>query len=200
MTVLQVRGTSGSGKTWVMKQILDGAHWQAEHAPGRRRPLYYRSLEPGMRPAVLLGHYETPCGGCDSIGSARAVYELTRQVLAERPAATVLQEGLLLSEDCKWTAALAADFPVLVLFLTTPVETCLAQIRARRAAAGRTEPLNEHNTRNRVGVIERARVKLLERGVECRLRTAGQAARILSRLLREGSEVNTNGGALWSGR
>lgn len=184
--IIQIRGTSGSGKTWVMRQILDGAHWQAEYAPGRRRPLYYRSVEPGMDPTVILGSYETACGGCDSIGSARAVYKLTQQVLRDHPGVTVLQEGLLLSEDVKWTTELAADFSVLALFLTTPVETCLAQIRARRAAAGNAKPLNEHNTRARVGVIERARVKLLDRDVECRLRTSDQSIRVIRAKLTEG--------------
>lgn len=180
--IIQVRGTSGSGKTWAVKRVMEGTDWQAVSAPGRKRPLYYRTAAGSdWPPTVVLGHYESACGGCDTIGSAAAVAALTTRLRAEHPGAVIIQEGLLLSEDVKWTRDMGDVF---CLFLATPVDKCLEQVRGRRAAAGNDKPLKEDNTRNRVGVIDRARVKLTEAGVRCRRVSAAQAPGVIMDLLR----------------
>lgn len=177
--IIQVRGTSGSGKSTVVRRVMDAGKWEPVHVPGRKRPLYYRSVTPGRPSVAVLGHYESPCGGCDTIGSARAVWELVCDIRPKFRA--VVCEGLLLSEDVKW----ALQTPDLyVLFLVTPLTECLGRIRARRAAAGNEKPFSEHNTANRVGVIERARVKLIEAGVPCRRCTSDQAPEIVLNWIR----------------
>lgn len=176
--IIQVRGTSGSGKSTVVRGVMTAlGGWVPVCAAGRKRPLYYLRTGPAV---AVLGHYESACGGCDTVGSARAVYELTAAVLRDGSVTHVLQEGLLLSEDAKWTAELARVIaPVRVVFLTTPVERCIAQIKARRAEAGNDKPLNEANTRNRVAVIERARGKLVAGGIECHRASADRTPRII---------------------
>lgn len=105
MTVIQIRGTSGSGKTTAMRRILDYfGDWQAYYVPARRGPIYYQCVSEWAEAIDLfvLGHYESPCGGCDNIGSAKAVHELYRVLEDEtRPThpRVILGEGLLLSED-----------------------------------------------------------------------------------------------------
>lgn len=174
--IIQVRGTSGSGKTWVMQQVIKALGDYEEQyiydpETGRKRPRCY--FFNGL--VYVLGHYKTACGGCDGIGSARAVYDLTRQLLdGPDRARVILQEGLLLSEDVKWSSQLP---DLRIVFLTTPVEKCIGQVKKRRAEAGNDKPLNENNTRRRVAVIERARIKLLNLGVDCRRMGAEQAAR-----------------------
>lgn len=165
--IIQVRGTSGSGKSWVVRQVMASlGRWYASHVPGRRRPLYYLTNAcPGL---VIPGHYETPTGGCDTIGSARQVYDLITSLWGGRGGrcVRVLCEGLLLSEDTKWTLQLVEDgWDVRCLFLNTPLNICLSNVNARRAAAGNHQPVDPHNTTNRVIVIERARRKLLGRGI-----------------------------------
>lgn len=160
-TVIQIRGTSGSGKTYVMRKVISrlGALTPV-CISGRKKPLYYTGTN-----AVVLGHYESNCGGCDNVGSARHVYELTKKLSGP----VILQEGLLLSEDTKWTIKLVEEgYVVRIVFLTTPLDRCLEQIESRRRAVGNLKPLNPHNTVNRVAVIERARKKLFESGVCCR--------------------------------
>lgn len=162
--VIQVRGTSGSGKSTVMRRVMDRlGPWQPVYVPGRKRPLYY--LDPA-RGVAVLGHYESPCGGCDTVGSAAAVYDLTVSLTAVPGLGLrfVLQEGLLLSEDVRWSSRLQA---LTVYYLDTPLERCLTQIQGRRAAAGNDKPLNPDNTANRVAVIERSRVKLASLGKRC---------------------------------
>jgi hypothetical protein len=184
--VIQIRGTSGSGKTWVMREVMAAMGdilWShispydipkiSRYVEGRKKPLWY-----AIGDLAVLGHYEAACGGCDNIGSARQVYEVIQEVLPQ--CKNILCEGLLLSEDVKWTSQLD---DVHVLYLTTPVEQCIAQIKRRREEAGNTKPLNEANTRNRVAVIERSRIKLLALGVDCRRVSARQAPGTILKLL-----------------
>lgn len=159
--IIQIRGTSGSGKTTVMRQIMSRLPGMHERNPvfvkGRKQPLYYE-----IGRAAILGHYETACGGCDSIGSAAQCYVQIMKLLNDFD--IILCEGLLLSEDVKWSSQLP---DLHVIYLTTPLETCLKQILKRRKEAGNDKPLNPENTSKRVGVIERSRLKLLAQGVPC---------------------------------
>lgn len=153
---------------------------------GRKKPLYYQSVR-YCSDIFVLGHYESACGGCDTIGSARHVFDLTQTILqkykgADYPPTVIIQEGLLLSEDVKWSSQLQ---DLRVIFLTTPTERCIEQIKGRRAEAGNEKPLNTANTVNRVPVIERARVKLNEMGVLCRRASSDQAAGIILKWIKD---------------
>lgn len=174
--IIQIRGTSGSGKTWVMREVMKRLSGMVTRTPvyveKRKRPLYYLF---DNRIAVL-GSYEAACGGCDTIGSARAVFETIQALPAGIE--TIICEGLLLSEDVKWSTQLP---DLRVLFLSTPLETCLKQIGERRKEAGNDKPLNTANTSNRIGTIERARVKLINAGVFVRRCSAKQAPEVVLR-------------------
>ena len=179
--IIQIRGTSGSGKSTAMKKatelIQTKDKWQSVYVEGRKKPMYYETAKGGLK-IYVLGHYESPCGGCDTIGSASKVFELALSLLAFRPDSVILCEGLLLSEDTKWSL----QMPELrVVFLHTNIETCLERVRQRRAAVGNEKPLSEKNTRNRLAVIERARVKLVEEEVLCRRASSRQAPSLVAR-------------------
>ncbi len=186
--IINIRGTSGSGKTWAMREIkrrIVGDHrWSEYYIPGRNKPAayYYRVTEDEL--IIVLGHYESNCGGCDNVGSAPDVYNLIDHIESHddlfKPVKqfTILCEGLLLSEDVKWTTKLAERHKVVCLFLNTPIEQCINQVLSRRRAAGNEKPLNENNTRKRVAVIERAERKLVAvKGVSCYRCSAEQAVR-----------------------
>ena len=162
--IIQVRGTSGSGKSTVIRRVMEKTNdWQDINITGRTKPLYYISQELNV---ALLGHYESACGGCDNVGSAAKVFDLIKEIQSKPVTKhrTILCEGLLLSEDTKWSQQLDN---LHVVYLNTPLNTCLKQIRARREAAGNDKPLNPSNTVNRVAVIERSRQKLTDLGVSC---------------------------------
>ena len=173
--IIQIRGTSGSGKSTVMRTVMNllggfPAVLRPVFVEGRKKPLYYSGAG-----VSVLGHYESPCGGCDTIHGYEALLSLTRERAA---AGHVLMEGLLLSEDSKNTLTLPAD-TLRVIFLNTGLETCLERIRGRRAARGNDKPLNVDNTANRVRTIARARTKLEAAGVDCRTATCDQAPRLI---------------------
>ena len=184
MMILQVRGTSGSGKTTAVRTALSDTPKQGQFIDGRRKPLYYTM---GACPSnvYLLGHYESACGGCDNVGSARAVYDVIQKIRQTDPAGVILCEGLLLSEDVKWTTQLHQDgHAVSALFLTTHLDTCIDQIKSRRAAAGNTKPFNTKNTTNRVKTIERARIRLTRAGVKCRRVSFNQSVKLIREKVR----------------
>lgn len=189
MTIIQIRGTSGSGKTTVMRRVMVRLPGMLTRRPiyveGRKRPLYY---EFGNN-IVVLGSYESACGGCDTIGSAAQCFK--EIVALDQMGKTVLCEGLLLSEDVKWSSQLP---DLRVVYLTTPLETCLKQIEGRRKEAGNDKPLNPENTRKRVDVIERSRVKLINGNVDCRRCSSDQATGIILKWIGEISCKTNNRG------
>lgn len=163
-----------------MRQVMQALapHWDSVRCDGRHKPLYYVA-----KPVIVLGHYESPCGGCDTIGAAPSIYEKVKGISKGNPGYHFLLEGLLLSEDTKWTLEMAKLQETRVLFLTTPLEQCLTQIKSRREAVGSDKELNPKNTTNRVAVIERARIKLSQAGIHCQRAQASQVPRIVRRWL-----------------
>ena len=181
--IINLRGTSGAGKSTVVRRVRDllDEPWEPIYIEGRRKPYYY--LEEKYK-LCTLGHYESQCGGCDTISGNEKLYEL----ILERHHAGyhVLCEGILLSEDTKWTFKLhEAKVPLWIIFLHVDLETCLTRIRQRRLDRGDTKPLNPKNTTNRFSVIKRARVKLEAAGVSCRALGCDQAPKVISRWLKE---------------
>lgn len=166
--IVQLRGTSGSGKSTVARAVMEkcGVEWAVTVA-GRKRPLYY-VLKNGAR---VLGHYETPCGGCDTIKTLDEMFELA--LGADNG---VLMEGLLLTGETKRTLkAAAAGVPLCVVLLSTPVEICLDRIRGRRLRRSEFRPLNPKNTLARAKVAEVAARRLEADGVPVH-RLSGEAA------------------------
>ena len=179
--IIQIRGTSGSGKSTVMRAVKDSlGYWNSVHENGRRQPIYYCLNQP--KKIIIMGHYETPCGGCDTIGSARQVYHRVKSLLDVDDNRIILCEGLLLSEDTKWSSRINN---LRVLYLTTSLAKCLFYIKKRRREAGNEKKLNPKNTANRVSVIERSRIKLIKQGIICRRGSAKQAPGILLRWIKD---------------
>ena len=148
--VINPRGTSGAGKTWLVREVMraychDGAKAVSLRRDGRSRPMGCQSFHPcGGRPLAIVGHYEATRGGTDTIPEADGgLGEALR--LADALAAggnDVLLEGLQLSGDVEGTAALARAQRVRgsalhVLCLDVPLERCVRNVVARRRA-GRT--------------------------------------------------------------
>jgi len=165
--IINVRGTSGTGKSTVFRKIM-------EHFPERlrvmkekrRQPFGYILRRPGRdRPVAVVGHYETPCGGCDTIGSYEEIYDAVRA--SHDAGMDVLYEGLLISGESARPIKLAKDgYPLHVLALNTPVEVCIASINERRWAKNPDKPpVKERNTIAKARAVEIAMEKIGEAGV-----------------------------------
>lgn len=159
--IVNIRGTGGSGKSTVVRRIM-------EHYPnrvpinvlGRKQPQAYRCFrvehdgtagsDPvySAKPLYVVGHYETACGGGDTIKTPAEVFDLVRK--AAETGDDVLFEGIISQDDTTRTIELARTLPLTVLFLNTPLAECLAGIQARRDLRGDERPLNPKNTESRM--------------------------------------------------
>jgi ABC-type dipeptide/oligopeptide/nickel transport system ATPase component len=183
--IVNIRGTSGSGKSTAVRAIMNlsieaavktgrlGVNpFYADPAvfgKKRKNPLFYLCEFPGHPDVAVLGHYGADCGGCDTLPN----YEFIMNLIWERyqEGQHVIFEGLLLSHDKKQVTALyerlgKKDFTVLEL--TETLETCLASVRERRVRKGDSPDFNTANTVRRHGEVIRASLQLEERGIPVR--------------------------------
>jgi hypothetical protein len=172
--VINVRGTSGSGKSHLVREVMKRYGSPMKYfRDGRKQPIGYR-LKPREgfgRDLAVIGHYETDCGGCDTVPKIDEIFELVRKAHAD--GMDVLFEGLLISAEVNRTAKLHADgIPLVVIALDVPLEECLASVESRRAAkserTGRPPrgPLNPDNTKSKHRGTLQAAERLNAAGVE----------------------------------
>jgi hypothetical protein len=146
--IVNIRGTSGSGKSHLIRQVMERfPNKQPVLVPGRKQPLYYEFSGNGGTPLSILGHYECACGGCDTISTGTdGIFQLVRDRAA---VGNVLFEGLLIGVEVTRTAKLVDAGEVHVIQLDTPVEKCVESINMRRQARGKLEPVNPKNTESK---------------------------------------------------
>lgn len=163
MTIaINIRGTGGSGKSTVVKRIMERYPTHRDvNMEGRKQPLFTQHFksDPALGTVDALtvpGHYNTACGGCDTIKTPDQVYDIVNR--AVRNGNNVLYEGIMVMDDVTRAVALDKSLKdasgegsgqLYVIWLNTPIETCLAAIRDRRAARGDERPFSEKNTRQR---------------------------------------------------
>lgn len=182
--VINIRGTSGSGKSTLIRRLVElYPEKEPVFVPNRRQPLFYKLRGEGLAPVSLLGHYETACGGCDTIPSMDRIYELVRERLAEGD--SVLYEGLLISAEVNRAVALHNDgFDLTVVRLDTPVELCIDSVNQRRWAKDPEKPpVNPKNTEAKFKQTLASSKKLAEAGVKVVEADREEAFNVIKQLL-----------------
>ncbi|HNQ98388.1 MAG TPA: zeta toxin family protein, partial [Trueperaceae bacterium] len=117
----------------------------------------------------VIGHYETTCGGCDTISKMEHIFELARK--AHDNGCDVVFEGLLISADVNRTAALWAfaqeqGCPMLVVALDVPLQVCLDSVNARRRERNPDlPPVNPRNTESKHKGVQQSMRRLEAAGV-----------------------------------
>jgi ABC-type dipeptide/oligopeptide/nickel transport system ATPase component len=170
MTVaINIRGTSGAGKSHLVRSIMalyDTA--EPTYTEGRKKPYYTHLSHRDMAVPQLCvpGHYETPCGGCDTIKTGQEVWAIVlRSIEAGH---NCLFEGIM-PQDWKIERVeqLAGLTELHIIQLNTPIELCLEAVRGRRAARGNEKPLSPKNTVSRARNVEARIRELRRRGIAC---------------------------------
>jgi hypothetical protein len=124
--------------------------------PKRNRPFYYVMEHLfGGNPLAIVGHYETACGGCDTITDVSDAFAAVR-LLHELEGLDVIFEGLLIAADVNRTVELhRAGIDLHVLALTTPLDLCVASVNQRRWAKNPEKPpVNPKNTASKYRGVE----------------------------------------------
>ncbi len=143
--IINIRGTSGSGKSTIVRAVMETYRngvggvvhpvydLDDQGVKIRKQPLYCLLRAEGLPNLTIIGHYETACGGCDTINRMEDIFDLVRE--AHSRGDNVLFEGLLISADMKRTMKLHLDgLPLHIIALDVPLDDCFAGIMARREA------------------------------------------------------------------
>lgn len=151
--IILIAGTNGAGKTHLMRRILaklpepDGysevtkpngktvkvaANWHNSRDP---------DIWPGSHDITVLGKYDGPtCGGCDCYSWKGASDDLERVVTdAVKAGRRVLLEGLIVATWGQDRMRRLKDLGLVVIQLSTPLETCLDAVNGRRKTRAEAE-------------------------------------------------------------
>jgi hypothetical protein len=162
--ILNLRGTSGSGKTTVVRGLM--AKFPINQVVGEEKKPYGYECRPdrsGHNPGddafadrpnlYVVGSYKNTCGGCDGI---KTQDEICDRVRTFAPKGDVVFEGLLISHLFSRYVSLDKEMQALGqhtiwAFLDTPLDVCLDRVRARRDARAAAKgtvagPLDVTNT------------------------------------------------------
>lgn len=177
--LVNLRGTSGSGKSTLVRKIMA---LYPERKPitvdWRKQPLGYFCYAADHRTLFVPGHYETDCGGTDTLLSIDMTYSLIRKYMDE---CDVIYEGLITQSDVTRCVQLHKDGHQLkVLALSTPIDVCLSSVQARRdakaAARGKEPiPLNSKNTIAKFNQLRPQERRFRDAGVDFRWVTREEA-------------------------
>lgn len=164
MTVLDIRGTHGSGKSHIVHSLMK----MSKVTPITGEVYGKRDQHMGYClkkwDAAIIGKYENVCGGCDGVGKADEICRRVRML--SKPYSFVILEGILVAHTFKRYHELANEIgDYRFLFLNTPLSKCIGRVLARRRASGNSKPLKTDNIRHDYKQIWiRTRAKLEEAG------------------------------------
>lgn len=136
MTVVNLRGTHGAGKSTVIQRIL--REFPRKELIGEDGKLWgYLVTLPSREPLAIVGPYRTACGGCDALQPYSRIWPLVDY--AAKQAWHVLFEGALVSCSYGSIGTSSEGYGERFIFATldTPLETCIQRVNQRRAAKGK---------------------------------------------------------------
>lgn len=161
--IIQVRGTSGSGKTWIVNRLMEEYPFKPiASKKGEIKGYYSETLN-----LFIVGKYTVACGGCDTV---KTQDEICRRIrVAVKKEWNVLFEGLICSHISKryaeiYTEMEDAGIKTRFIFLSTPLEVCRKNINTRRAKRGKP-PVFAKNTEKDYTSTHRSRDNMAEMGV-----------------------------------
>lgn len=163
--IINLRGPCGAGKSTLVRRVMELYNRSlTRREEGRKQPLGYLLTLKGdeSKKLAVIGHYESPCGGSDTISPYSKLFDLVRMSAVRYD---TLYEGLLISEDTKQTRMILNALPSVEyhsIFLDTPLETCFEAIASRRAESARKsdKPLDRENITRKWEGLRRTHSKM----------------------------------------
>lgn len=124
--IISLRGTSGAGKSHLVRRILAAfPPNEPQFIAGRRKPYWILC---GGRLAVI-GHYDIKNGGVDTLKTLHEAYGLAIDLHKKY---NVLMEGKNMSDGTNHVRGLlVSDIDVRVVHIVTSVDECVEAVRGR---------------------------------------------------------------------
>ena len=167
--IINISGTYGSGKSTLVKKVMDSyPSVDQKFVQDRKRPFgYICSIPFGSADLFIPGHYETPCGGCDTLAQFPKMLNFIYALIEShaKDGRHVLYEGSLIESDVRRAKELSERHPFKLVTLDLPLDECLASVKARREARGNFKPLKPKNTIDRHRLVHRRNERLTLAGV-----------------------------------
>jgi adenylylsulfate kinase-like enzyme len=143
-TVINIRSTSGGGKSYSVYHVMKKL--------GIKSSIMKDGKVVGYRlhgNVMVVGRYETDCGGCDQIKTQDMICERVERFADKGK--VVLYEGLLVSGLYSRYSNLAkrlkhSGHQYIWAFMDTPLQECLRRTIARRRSVGNGKPFNPKHT------------------------------------------------------
>jgi hypothetical protein len=159
MAVIDIRGTHGSGKSYIMHTLL--AKYSNEPIVKKDEHLGYYLQEIN---AAIIGKYETVTGGCDGIYSPEEVVRRVKKF--NKKFKYVLLEGIMVSHTFKRYSKLATKIDdYRFLFLNTSIRKCIQRVNSRRKKKGNIKTFDPKNLiKDHKQIWKRTRLKCIEAG------------------------------------
>ncbi len=177
--VINVRGTNGSGKSVIVRKLID----RLCAVPMRSKDGKVTGYSSFYNHVNILGRYETPTGGCDTI---RTQDEMCRGVVTLATRGHVIFEGLLISGMHSRFVNLARGIPThhfIFAVLDTPLSKCIKRTIRRREARGSQKPFNPKNLIAKHKAVLSSRLALEKEGMDVRTLDHKKAVPILLKWL-----------------
>lgn len=156
-------GGHGSGKSTAVRALMSEHDLSPVHADGRRHPLGY--VDDTL---FVVGHYEIPNGGADTVRPLEVLEKLVREQARRRH---VVFEGVGQAGFAKVVYRLARRLDVTAILLTTSLARCCKSVRSRGHVLS-ADGVSRSWTRCRNAALE------LERGGVKVLRLSREEAKI----------------------
>lgn len=163
--VLNVRGTNGSGKSTVIFDLIKKFGKTDLLGDDKKAWAYKLNCYP---PLFIVGRYDTPTGGCDTIRTMDIICDRIRKLVKK---GDVIFEGLLVSGfHGRWVELERELSRCKFIYgvLNTPIETCIERVVARRKAMGNKKEFDPKNLIAKHRSVQSSRLSLIRAGSDVR--------------------------------
>lgn len=167
--IVSIRGTHGSGKSTIVRSILDKHSHTELYGTNPKKPTGYLVDLKG-KALYVCGSYLTACGGCDGINPYSDIWPRIDEHAQQ--GRHVLFEGALVSSSYGSIGRAMEPYPGSVFaFLDTPLALCIERVNLRRQKAwalagkpGSAPPVNPANTEGKYASVERTKRQMVTLG------------------------------------
>lgn len=169
--IVNIRGTSGSGKSTIARTFLDHLpHEPLPDSTGKVKGYKVDATAAGLaQPLFIVGRYESACGGGDTLRNEEEAAHLC--ATAQEQGHVLLERMLTSGSGPKglFASTFLGTGKITYAVLDTPLDVCLERVMARRTERGDERPFNSENTKNKHVQTHRAAQKLKDVGEDVRL-------------------------------